>query len=1006
MTGKRKRKRPGRAVEGDVKRQKISASAIKEPVVKQELLARYYSQVFSLRQYLLSKLPSESKVRRKKITSVGRKHSDGRDGVLAEFLDKTLIGLLPSEETLHEERWKRWNVFTQRGDTSTSTVANPSGVGIYSQSEIVDFSIWLIFSQSHKSNGNISHLLCQGFRRDFSAGAVHRDENLTSAIPGLACTHPNSHVMSMKQPQWTWVLALMGKEGERMMIDLILDCGIFVSLEGGCGSYYQLSGLPLGDLQVLSSKKDDHPRLNVKRKSHDISVIHTPGSIRFVRNRIMYARAALNSQGAVLPGLRHIHVLNRHPLEKPDSYVNRKPEAHSTTLRRIPKSTVHVMMYIFPRQFRLHNVFTSDVNSFQTSQPLKDYTLREDEIKKKFPSTVPSKVPRRLRGVVIDLVRKLQVQHSRCPYKMLLEYYCPIRQAFPDESTIRTQEGSTGIKTQVSKSSCSSGLSAVASAAVIPPKETTLTDQATPTSMVSAFCRAVLSKLIPHGFWGSGRVQVENKHVFFRNVDRFIALGRFESLTLHEVSQGLKLTMFEELKLEHAQNILKSRELGFSQVRLVPKETGVRPIMNLKHRPMKDGYKNILGRSINSIMAPVYNVLTFEKNANPNRLGSTIFSVSDMYMKLKTFKSSIQVLAQPLYFAKVDVKGAFDTIPQRAVINLMSSLPTQSSYCIAKHVEIKPRGGKKRWISLAKAPGNLQTFEDLATEIAVGKKNTIFVENVAQETRSKEEVLDLLVDHIQCNMVKIGKKFYRQKEGIPQGSVISSLLCNYFYADLEAQHLHFLQVGNSLLLRLMDDFLLITTDRIHAKRFLQIMHNGLPEYGVRVNPDKTLVNFEVSINERKITRLVGSRTFPYCGSFIDTKTLDISKDRERKKNMAILDSLTVEFSQIPGKTFHKKVLDSFKIQAHAMFLDTSFNSLATVLSNVHSAFIESATKMWTYNRCLPSGKQPGRRLIISTSVPCSLILAAGRKQTDTGKPRNHRRPSHTRLLTSEKQSEE
>lgn len=134
-------------------------------------------------------------------------------------------------------------------------------------------------------------------------------------------------------------------------------------------------------------------------------------------------------------------------------------------------------------------------------------------------------------------------------------------------------------------------------------------------------------------------------------------------------------------------------------------------------------------------------------------------------------------------------------------------------------------------------------------------------------------------------MVKIGKKFYRQKEGIPQGSVLSSLLCNYFYADLEATHLSFLNPKESLLLRLIDDFLLITTNRAHAKHFLEVMHEGLPEYGVGVNPDKTLVNFEVVVKGRKVPRLLGQGGFPYCGSFVDTKSLDVRRDRERRKDM-------------------------------------------------------------------------------------------------------------------------
>jgi telomerase reverse transcriptase len=270
--------------------------------------------------------------------------------------------------------------------------------------------------------------------------------------------------------------------------------------------------------------------------------------------------------------------------------------------------------------------------------------------------------------------------------------------------------------------------------------------------------------------------------------------------------------------------------------------------------------------------------------------------VGDLYNKLKSFKSSLTKTRGPLFFAKVDVKTAFDTIPQKAIIQLMVTLPSESSYCIAKHVEIKPSEGflagdrnakpMRRWNALAKAPNDLQSFDEkLEFNLAEGKKNTIFVESIVNQSRDTDELMDLLTEHVQQNLVKIGKKFYRQKEGIPQGSVLSSLLCNYFYADLEANHLGFLQSGESLLLRLIDDFLLITTNRSHAKGFLQAMHDGIPAYGVKVNPDKTLVNFEATINEKKVARIVGTTEFPYCGSFIDTKTLNITKDRERRKDI-------------------------------------------------------------------------------------------------------------------------
>lgn len=163
-------------------------------------------------------------------------------------------------------------------------------------------------------------------------------------------------------------------------------------------------------------------------KSHQTS--KTPSGIVFVRNRMLYARAALSAHGHICFGLRHIHVLNRFPLNCRDSQTTANPCDQPTGDRNT--STDHVMMYIFPRQFGLHNVFTSAVDSRRTVQPLQDYTLREDEISRlcgRAPLKSQAailKLPKRLRGGAYGLVRKLQIAHERCAYKELLDYYCPI----------------------------------------------------------------------------------------------------------------------------------------------------------------------------------------------------------------------------------------------------------------------------------------------------------------------------------------------------------------------------------------------------------------------------------------------------------------------------------------------------------------------------------------------------------------------------------------------------
>lgn len=112
-----------------------------------------------------------------------------------------------------------------------------------------------------------------------------------------------------------------------------------------------------------------------------------------------------------------------------------------------------------------------------------------------------------------------------------------------------------------------------------------------------------------------------NFHVTESNVHRY-RLFYFRHDVWRSLAEpalaALKVTMFEEIKLDKAQQILDSRNLGFSQVRLLPKETGIRPIMNLRRRALKKGSKNMLGMSINSVLAPIYNILTLEKVYQPN----------------------------------------------------------------------------------------------------------------------------------------------------------------------------------------------------------------------------------------------------------------------------------------------------------------------------------------------------------------------------------------------------
>jgi len=52
----------------------------------------------------------------------------------------------------------------------------------------------------------------------------------------------------------------------------------------------------------------------------------------------------------------------------------------------------------------------------------------------------------------------------------------------------------------------------------------------------------------------------------------------------------------------------------------------------------------------------------------------------------------------------------------------------------------------------------------------------------------------------------------------------------------------------------------------------------------------------------------------------------------------------------------------------AMLLSTNYNSLPTVLSNLHHSFAEVAEKAYHYICSLPSSKQLGSSLVISKYI--------------------------------------
>jgi len=903
---------------------------------------------------------------------------------------------------------------------------------------MVDFAIWSHFKKCSPNIPRPRHLLCHGLRRTGANGSGQGEKEKLN-IPGIVRQHPNENVDRLKSAAWTHILALLGADGEAIMSSLLLDCGVFIRLPSGNGNYFQISGVPITE---LSSTTTLHDR-PLPGAAQNQQAVRKPSDIRFARNRMLYAKASLNGKGKVRFGLKHVHVLER----------------YSDSTR--PEQSAHILKYMFPRQFGLHNVFTSVNDLTGSARQFKDYTFREQEINCQHKHS-PAWIPRRLRGQLVHLVSRVHKNHQHCSYTQLLRYYCPVN---PASGVVRQSAWHHGIPLPTGSEQADTQLNSSTFHDLTNDETADAGDghgsymrHGTPVSKVSAFCQAVVRHLFPKAMFGHGIDGEHNLMVMLSNIDLFIQLRRFETMSLQQVVQRLRiksivwlrpattpvehhlsasdvrkrveilnefvyyifdsvviplvqshfyvtesavyrnrlfffrhdvwrrlsepaltsltLSMYAPLRPKRVRQVLENRSLGYSQVRLLPKDHGVRPIMNLRRRMTKSvSGRQFVGSSINAQLAPVFNVLNSERVRDPSLLGSALLSVGDLHEKLLNFKRRIPAGTR-LYFVKVDIRSCFDTIPQGRLMDTVRRLIiNETGYRTSRHGELKfvhearmnPKGQiRRRFVGAARPTDDMAVIsgQSVARQ-AEKKRNVVFVDTGNQRVWSSGQLLKLLQEHVQENIVKIGKRHLKQIRGIPQGSVLSSLLCSLFYTAFERERLAFLDPASCLLLRLIDDFLLVTTKESQARTFLQVMTAGDPSFGISVNPDKTLASFDASVEGHKVSRLHDSSYFPYCGLAIDTRTLELRKDRD-KKDAFVCNALTIDWSVRPGWTLRRKIQSSFKLQMHAMLLDLSLNSSRQVILTLIGNFTETAMKLHRYLIGLALRKRPSEDFVIRT----------------------------------------
>eukprot|EP00955_Chlamydomonas_euryale_P009088 97304-Chlamydomonas_euryale.AAC.1 len=139
------------------------------------------------------------------------------------------------------------------------------------------------------------------------------------------------------------------------------------------------------------------------------------------------------------------------------------------------------------------------------------------------------------------------------------------------------------------------------------------------------------------------------------------------------------------------------------------------------------------------------------------------------------------------------------------------------------------------------------------------------------------------------------------------------------------------------MMRLVDDFLFVTTSRAAAEAVVGRMHNGFPEYGLSINPQKTQLNFDMTLPGAAATNMhaadggaepeprprqcaspaatapaagrllrnvwvdgAGRAFVRWCGLLLNACTMEVQADYTRYCGQHVATSLSVPLTQQPG----------------------------------------------------------------------------------------------------------
>jgi len=487
----------------------------------------------------------------------------------------------------------------------------------------------------------------------------------------------------------------------------------------------------------------------------------------------------------------------------------------------------------------------------------------------------------------------------------------------------------------------------------------------------------------------------------------------FRALSMNKLLKN----QYTEITKDEAVKRLETQEMGFSRLRLLPKKTGIRPIATLckravidvrlsgrcskdnasndsdeevdtplgparKKRRLKPSTEKPTERRIpptmptNTALADTFAVLSYEYSKKEETYGAGLRGLHHFYPRYRRFIEQNRprdYRAKKLYFGSVDIHHCYDNIDQEHLLGVVGGILSEDDYLIQRYSIVHPFQSMGRIIRRQKKqvgpPETFAPFNSTATALATQYHNTVFVDAVVCVLTKKSKVMEQLREHLTSHLVttrgRYGDRFLVQTKGIPQGSVLSSMLCNYYYANVESDLLsdHFkpsttaLLEDNDLLARMVDDYILITNDVERLSSFLTKMKRGEPSLGVSINGEKTQVSVDIEYANSDGTLEFQApsapdhgRLFPWCGMLLDTSSGEVQVDYSRFYEGKASDGLTANRVGREGEQLMVQMKTFVRPRCLPIFFDSIINSKRVQVINFYQLMVLGAVKTSDYLR--------------------------------------------------------